>query len=72
MDKQSALVSSALAVLIERAGGEITYTQSEFAAVRATRGEYVIEGVVDRSTPGEPVIRVKLIPSTRKGTMPVA
>jgi hypothetical protein len=31
------ITRSALAVLIERAGGEITYTQSEFAAVRAER-----------------------------------
>jgi hypothetical protein len=43
------LVSSALAVLIERMGGEITYTQSEFAAIRASRGEYRIEGEADRS-----------------------
>jgi hypothetical protein len=72
MDKQATLTSSALAVLLERAGGEMTYTQSEFAAVRARRGEYVIQGEVDRSGPGEPVIRVTLIPATSKGSMPVS
>jgi len=34
-------------------------------------GDYVITGEVDRSAPGEPVIRVKLEPSTSKGSMPV-
>lgn len=72
MEKDSALIRSALAVLLERMGGEMTYTQSEFAAVRAARGEYQIEGEVDRSGPGEPVIRVKLIPATSKGSMPVS
>jgi hypothetical protein len=70
-EKMNALISSALAVVLERVGGELTYTQSEFAAVRAHHGEYQIEGEVDRSGPGEPVIRVKLIPSTTKGSMPV-
>lgn len=72
VDKESALIRSALAVLIERAGGEISYTESEFATVRARHGEYQIEGTVDRSGSGEPVIRVKLIASTSKGSMPVS
>jgi hypothetical protein len=71
MDKDSALITSALAVLIERHGGEITYTQTEFGAVRARRGDYVLTAEVDRSGPGEPVIHVKLIPQSG-GKMPVS
>lgn len=71
-EKMNALISSALAVVLERAGGELTYTQSEFAAVRAHHGEYRIEGEVDRSGPGEPVIRIRLIPVPSKGSMPVS
>lgn len=71
-DKESALIRSALVVLLERMGGEMAYTQTEYAAARARLGEYLIEGQVDRSGPGEPVIRVKLIPSTARGSMPVS
>jgi hypothetical protein len=53
-------------------GGEMTYTQSEYAAIGARRGEYQIEGEVDRSGPGEPAIRVKLAPTNAKGAMPVS
>jgi hypothetical protein len=70
MDKMSALISSALAVVLQRAGGELTYTDSEFQAVRAKNGDYVITAHVDRSAPGEPVIRVKLEPKAG-GKMPV-
>jgi hypothetical protein len=72
MDKQTALINSALAVLLERMGGEMTYTQSEFSAVQARRGEYAIQGEIDRSGSSEPVIRVTLIPVTSKGSMPVS
>lgn len=72
MEKESALIRSALAVALERAGGEIAYTQSEFAAVAARHGAYQIEGEVDKSGPGEPIIRVKLRPTTAKGSMPIA
>jgi hypothetical protein len=72
-EKESALIRSALAVLLERQGGEMTYTQSEFAAIVATRGRYVIEAEVDKTGPGEPLIRVKLIPDlTTKGSGPVS
>jgi hypothetical protein len=72
MDKESALLRSALAVAVDRGGGEFAYTQSEFAAVKARHGEYLITGEVDRSGDGERVIRVKIIPSTKRGSMPVA
>lgn len=72
VDKGAAMTTSALAVLLERMGGEMTYTQSEYAAIRAARGEYRIEGEVDRSAPGEPVIRVRIVPSTSEGSMPVS
>jgi hypothetical protein len=67
--KQSTLVRSALAVLLERQGGEMTYTQAEYAAIRSARGEYAIGGQVERSEAGEPVIRVKLLPSDTKRPM---
>jgi cell division protein FtsN len=70
--QSSALISSALAVLLERVGGAMTYTQTEYAAVRAARGEYVITAVVDKSRPGEPLIRVALEASSAKGSMPVS
>lgn len=66
------MIRSALVVLLERTGGEMTYTQSEYAAVRGARGEYSIAAEVDRSGPGESVIRVTLVPTTSKGTMPVS
>jgi hypothetical protein len=71
-EKESTLIRSALAVLLERMGGEMTYTQTEYAAIRAAHGEYLISGEVDRSGPGEPVIRVKLVPDASKGSMPVS
>ena len=70
--KESTLIRSALAVLLERHGGEMTYTQAEYAAIRAARGEYAISGQVERSEAGEPVIRVRLVPSDVKGSMPVS
>jgi hypothetical protein len=71
MDTGEALVTAALAVVLDRQGGEVTYTQSEWAAVQAKHGDYVITAEVDKSGPGEPVIRVKIEPSAG-GTMPVA
>ena len=71
-ERGEVLIRSALAVLLEREGGEIEYTQTEYTAVKARHGEYVITGEVDRSGPGEPVIRVKLVPSDTKGSMPVS
>lgn len=68
----SSMMRAALAVALERAGGEIEYTQTEFAAVRARLGEYVITGEVDRAAPGEPVIRIRLVLSAAKKTMPVS
>jgi hypothetical protein len=48
----------------------VHHTDSEFQAVRAKNGDYVITAQVDRSAPGEPVIRVKLEPKAG-GKMPV-
>lgn len=58
--QQSVVVPAALAVLLERAGGVLEFTQSEFAAIMARRGRYVITSIVDRSGPGEPVIRMEI------------
>jgi hypothetical protein len=68
----SSLMRAALAVALERAGGEIEYTQTEFTAVRARLGEYVITGAIDRAAPGEPIIRIRLVPSAAKHWMPVS
>ena len=68
----SPLMRAALVVALERAGGEVEYTQSEFAAVRARLGEYIIADEVDRDTPGEPVIRIRLVPSAAKHSMPIS
>jgi hypothetical protein len=67
----NALIVSALAVLLDKAGGEMTYTQTEYAAIRARRSDYLVEADVDKSAPGEPVIRVKIIPKSG-GKMPVS
>jgi hypothetical protein len=37
MEKDSALLLSALAVLLERSGGELACTQTEYAAARGAR-----------------------------------
>jgi len=63
---------AALIVALERTGGELEFTQSEFAAVRARLGEYVISGEVDRDVPREPVIRIRLVPSAAKRSMPIS
>ena len=70
-EKESALIRSALAVLLERAGGSMTYTESEYQAVAAKLGHYSIVGQVDRSQPGEPRIVVKLV-QTPGGSGPVS
>ena len=60
-----ALIDAALPLLIDRAGAEITYTQSEYQAMKARRGPYRIQAAVDKSGPGEPVIRVRLLASDK-------
>jgi hypothetical protein len=68
----SPMMRAALIVALERAGGELEYTRSEFLAVRARLGEYVIQGEVDRDRPGEAVVRIRLMPSATKRSMPVS
>jgi hypothetical protein len=67
-----ALIDAALPLLLDRAGGEIEYTQSEYQAIRARRGPYRISAEVDKSGPGEPVIRVRLVPSDVRDDTPVS
>jgi len=71
-EKGRALLDAALAVLLERAGGTVELTQSEYLAIKARRGPYQIVGEVDKSGPGEPVIRVTLAVSTKPDDTPVA
>ena len=51
---------SALAVLIERAGGEIEFTLADYRAVLAIHGSHRLVGVVDPSGPGAPEIRMRI------------
>jgi hypothetical protein len=69
--QESALIRSALAVLLERAGGTMEYTQTEYSAVRAAHGPYVITAKVDKSGPGEPVVCVAIEAAPGKATDPV-
>lgn len=71
-ERENAIFRSGLAVLIERAGGVLEYTQTEFEGVRARHGEYVLTGEIDKSGPGEPIIRIRIAPDTAKRTMPVS
>ena len=58
--RDQALLRSALAVLIERAGGEIEFTLADYRAVLAIHGSHRLVGVVDPSGPGAPVIRMRI------------
>ena len=62
---------AALAVAVDRAGGELTYTQSEYLAIKARRGPYRIQAETDKSRPGEPRITVRIVPAPGKGSDPV-
>ena len=70
-ERENALFRSALAVMLERQGGAMTYTQTEFAAVKGKRGPYVMRGLVDQSGDGEPTVRVELVPDERATPDPV-
>lgn len=63
--REQTLLRSALAVLIERAGGEIEYTEAEFRAILASHGPHRLVGVVDSTGPGAPVIRMRIELSQR-------
>lgn len=69
--QESALIRSALAVLLERTGGTMEYTQTEYAAIKAVHGPYVITAKVDKSGPGEPVVRVAIEAAPGKASDPV-
>ena len=71
-EQGSGLFRAALCVLLHRAGGEIVYTENEFASISEARGEFVIAAKVENSGPGEPVVRVRLTPSNHKGTAPIS
>ena len=66
-----ALLDAALAVALDKLGGELTYTQSEYLAIKARRGPYKLAAAVDKSGPGEPVVRVTLRPAPGKVSDPV-
>lgn len=65
MDTGKALIVAALAVVLEREGGELAFTQSDHAPVRAKNGDYIITTEIDKSGPGEPIIRVTIEPNRR-------
>jgi len=61
---EQAIVHSALAVLIQRAGGAIEYTETEFQAVHDRHGAYRIVGDIDSSGPGQPRIKLRIDAAT--------
>ncbi len=69
-ERENALFRSGLAVMIERAGGVLEYTQTEFATVKARHGEYVLRGEIETSGHDEPIIRISIAPDAEKGSMP--
>jgi hypothetical protein len=62
---EQTLMRAALAVLIERAGGQVEWTEADFLEVVTRRGPHHLEGVVDSSRPGAPLIRMRLVPTPR-------
>jgi hypothetical protein len=70
-DLGRAFFDAALAVAVERAGGELTYTQSEYVAIKARHGSYRIQAEADKSGPGVPRIIVRLVPAPGKERDPV-
>lgn len=67
-----AMLDAALALLLDKAGGELRYTQSEYAAIKARRGSYRIQAEADTSGPGEPVIVVRIVPGPADPKVPVS
>lgn len=63
---ESALFMSALGVLLDKAGGKLRYTQTEYAAIRARRGDYQLQASIDMTGPGEPVIEIENDPEGRR------
>ena len=68
---EQAVLRSALAVLIQRAGGSIEYTEREFQAVHQRNGAYRIVGDIVNSGPSEPRIQLRITPTaTEPRTLP--
>jgi hypothetical protein len=61
-----------LAMAVDRAGGEIRYTRSEYLAIQARRGRYRIQAEADRSAPGEPVIVVRPVAAPGRSSDPIS
>ena len=70
-EKGRALLDASLAVLVDRAGGAIELTQTEYVSIKARRGPYRIVAMVDKTGPGEPVIRISLKPTRGAPSDPV-
>jgi hypothetical protein len=68
LSTEQTVMRAALAVLIERAGGQIEWTEADYLAVMKDRGPHRLEGVVDPSGPGAPVIRMRLVPRPAAGS----
>lgn len=63
LDTDNAMLIGALAVAIDRAGGEMDYTQTEYAAIVARRGRYVLSAKVVRPEEDEPHVHLELEPA---------
>lgn len=64
----SVVISGAMFVALDRAGGTFEFTDFELAEVKARRRGQVITAEVDRSNPGPPVIRLTF----QQGTTPTS
>lgn len=66
-----AVLDGALALLLDRAGGEVRFTQEEHLAIQARRGSYLVQGEIDRSK-DPPEIVVRIVPAPATGSMPIS
>jgi hypothetical protein len=67
----SVVITGAMFVALDRAGGTFEFTDVELAEIKARRRGQVISAVVDRSRPGEPIIRLTFEQGTKPTTDPV-
>lgn len=66
-----AMLQAALELLLDRVGGELVFTEAEYAAIRGRRGSYRTRARADKSDPAKPRIVVSLEPAPGRSTDPV-
>lgn len=70
-EQVSVVITGAMFVALDRAGGTFEFTDVELAAIKARRQGQVITATVDRSGPGEPIIRLTFEQGTGPTNDPV-